>query len=106
MDSILDAPQYHDETPPTSTSSRSCGRAALYARTAATVTEDRPPEGQEDRTGLRKCYECMGKFTVKMGRIFEDSHAPMTHWLQAIHLMCSSKKGISTRQIQRTLGGA
>ena len=48
----------------------------------------------------------MGKFTVKMGTIFEDSHAPMTHWLQAIYLMCSSKKGISTRQIQRTLGGS
>jgi hypothetical protein len=30
----------------------------------------------------------------------------MTHWLQAIFLMCSSKKGISTRQIQRTLGGS
>jgi transposase-like protein len=25
-------------------------------------------------------------------------------WLQAIHLLCSSKKGISTRQLQRTLG--
>src|SRR5258708_3084231 len=27
-------------------------------------------------------------------------------WLQAIYLMCSSKKGISTRQLQRTLGGS
>jgi hypothetical protein len=27
-------------------------------------------------------------------------------WLQAIYLICSSKKGISTRQIQRTLGGS
>src|SRR5690606_13610617 len=38
--------------------------------------------------------------------IFEDSHAPMTHWLQAIYLMCSSKKGISARQLQRMLGGS
>jgi hypothetical protein len=38
-----------------------------------------------------------------MGSIFEDSHAPLHLWLQAIHLMCSSKKGISTRQLQRTL---
>jgi transposase-like protein len=62
--------------------------------------------GKKDRAGLRKCYECMGKFTVKVGTIFEDSHAPMTHWLQAIYLMCSSKKGISTRQLQRMLGGS
>ncbi len=27
-------------------------------------------------------------------------------WLQAIYLICSSKKGISTRQMQRTLGGS
>jgi transposase-like protein len=62
--------------------------------------------GKTTRIGLRKCYECRGKFTVKMDTIFEDSHAPMTHWLQAIYLMCASKKGISTRQLQRMLGGS
>jgi transposase-like protein len=60
--------------------------------------------GKTTRAGLRKCYECREKFTVKIGTIFEDSHAPMRYWLQAIYLMCSSKKGISTRQLQRTLG--
>ena len=39
-----------------------------------------------------------------MGTVFEDTHAPLRLWLQAIYLMCSSKKGISTRQLQRTLG--
>jgi hypothetical protein len=39
-----------------------------------------------------------------MGTIFEDSHLPLHLWLQAIHLMCASKKGISTRQLQRMLG--
>jgi transposase-like protein len=62
--------------------------------------------GKTTRIGLRKCYECGDKFTVKIGTIFEDSHAPMTHWLQAIYLMCSSKKGVSTRQLQRMLGGS
>jgi hypothetical protein len=47
---------------------------------------------------------CLKQFTVKVGTIFEDSHAPLRLWLQAIYLMCSSKKGISTRQLQRTLG--
>jgi len=38
-----------------------------------------------------------------MGTIFEDSHLPLHLWLQVIHLMCASKKGVSTRQIQRML---
>jgi transposase-like protein len=63
-------------------------------------------KGKSTRIGTRKCNECRKPFTVKVGTIFEDSHAPMTHWLQAIYLMCSSKKGISTRQLQRMLGGS
>jgi transposase-like protein len=60
--------------------------------------------GKTTRIGLRKCYACRKPFTVRMGSIFEDSHLPLRLWLQAIHLLCSSKKGISTRQLQRTLG--
>lgn len=60
--------------------------------------------GKTTRAGLRKCYACRKPFTVRMGTIFEDSHLPLRLWLQAIHLLCSSKKGISTRQLQRTLG--
>jgi transposase-like protein len=62
--------------------------------------------GKATRAGLRKCNECRKQFTVKIGTIFEDSHVPMTHWLQAIYLMCASKKGISTRQLQRMIGGS
>jgi transposase-like protein len=62
--------------------------------------------GKATRAGLRKCNECRKQFTVKIGTIFEDSHVPMTHWLQAIYLMCTSKKGISTRQLQRMIGGS
>lgn len=62
------------------------------------------PEGVEI-IGLRKCYACRGPaFTVRKGTIFEDSHLPLRMWLQAIHLLCASKKGISTRQLQRMLG--
>ena len=60
--------------------------------------------GKTTRAGLRKCYACRKPFTVRMGSIFEDSHFPLRLWLQAIHLMCASKKGISTRQLQRMLG--
>lgn len=59
--------------------------------------------GKTSRTGLRKCYACRETFTVRVGTIFEDSHLALHLWLQVIHLMCSSKKGIATRQIQRML---
>lgn len=59
--------------------------------------------GKTTRPGLRKCYACRKPFTVRVGTIFEDSHLPLHLWLQAIHLLCASKKGISTRQIQRML---
>lgn len=56
------------------------------------------------RPGLRKCGDCRKQYTVKVGTIFEDSKIPMHKWLMVIYLMCSSKKGISASQIQRTIG--
>jgi transposase-like protein len=58
--------------------------------------------GKTNRIGLCKCYACRKPFTVKIGTVFEKSHVPMRVWLQAIYLFSSSKKGISTRQLQRT----
>jgi len=60
------------------------------------------PEGVE-RHGLYKCAECRSQFTVRVGTIFEESKLPLHKWLQAIHLLCSSKKGISSHQLSRTL---
>ncbi len=59
--------------------------------------------GKSTRVGLYKCYACRKPFTVKMGTVMEASHVPMRVWLQAIYLLNSSKKGFSTRQLQRTL---
>lgn len=59
--------------------------------------------GKTTRPGLCKCYACRKPFTVRIGTIFEASHLALHLWLQVIHLMCASKKGISTRQIQRML---
>ena len=63
-----------------------------------------PMKGKSTRIGAYKCYACRKKFTVKIGTIFEDSHIPMRTWLQAIYLMASSKKGISSNQLHRTFG--
>ena len=56
------------------------------------------------RPGVWKCGGCREQFTVKVGTIFEDSHIPLHKWLMAIHLLCSSKKGMSSHQIHRSLG--
>jgi transposase-like protein len=61
-------------------------------------------KGKATRIGLYKCYQCRKQFTVKVGTVFEDSHVPMNIWLQAMYLLCSSKKGISSNQLSRTLG--
>jgi len=57
-----------------------------------------------ERLGLKKCYDCRKQFTVRKGTLFEDSPIKLHVWLQAAFLMCSSKKGISSNQLHRTLG--
>jgi transposase-like protein len=56
------------------------------------------------RHGLWKCYQCRGQFTVRKGTVFEASHLKLHQWFQAAYLICSSKKGISSHQLSRTLG--
>jgi transposase-like protein len=55
------------------------------------------------RHGLKKCGHCRQQFTARMGTVFESSHLPLHLWLQAAHLLCSSKKGISSHQLHRIL---
>ncbi len=55
------------------------------------------------RIGLNRCGPCKRQFTVKVGTIFESSHVPLHQWLQAVFLMVSSKKGISSHQLMRIL---
>jgi transposase-like protein len=102
--SILDAKCFHNE-------------AAAYTWVEARVWPEGPvcPHcggferiskmgGKSTRVGTYKCYQCRKPFTVKVGTVFEASHVPMRLWLQAMFLLCSSKKGISSNQLHRTLG--
>lgn len=101
--SVLNAPQFQSEQAafayveahlwPNGAHCPHCGEAERVGRL----------NGKSTRLGLHKCYSCKGHFTVRNGTIFESSHLPLHLWLQVIHLMCASKKGISTRQIQRML---
>lgn len=104
MASVLSEKHFHDE-------------AAAYAWVEARVWPEGPVcphcggtdriskmQGKSTRIGAYKCYQCRKPFTVKVGTVFESSHVPMTLWLQAMFLMTSSKKGISSNQLHRTLG--
>jgi transposase-like protein len=104
--SVLDAPHFHNEEAAFEYVERHLWPKGPKCPHCGNVDQKRIGrlQGKTTRTGLRKCYECRKPFTVRIGTIFEDSHLPLRLWLQAIHLMCASKKGISTRQLQRTLG--
>ena len=99
--SALFAPYFHDE-------------AAAFTELEATLWPNGPvcPRcgGTEritsvkgGRMGLRRCGPCKRQFTVTVGTMFEASHVKLNLWLQAVYLMCSSKKGISSHQLMRTL---
>ncbi len=60
--------------------------------------------GTATRPGLYKCYACRKQSRVTVGTVFESSHVKLHVWLQAMYLICSSKKGISSNQLARTLG--
>ena len=51
-----------------------------------------------------RCRGCEKQYTCRSGTVMEDSPIPMMHWCRAFWLACSSKKGISAKQIQRTTG--
>lgn len=73
------------------------------------VVKIEPNEAKKVRKGLYRCKDCRkakrsAQFTVTVGTIFEDSHIKLHVWLQAIVLLCSSKKGMSAHQLHRQLG--
>ena len=56
--------------------------------------------------GKWQCASCGYQFTVTAGTIMHDSHLALRKWFLAIYFMCESKKGMSARQLGRTLGVA
>lgn len=75
-----------------------CGR-----RETATRLEPRPGSKRPVRAGVWQCKSCRQQFTVSTGTIFERSHIPLHKWLLAIHLMASSREGISAYRLMREL---
>src|SRR5471032_1719609 len=101
--SVFDAPHFQTEAAAFAYVEASLWADGRVCPHCGVLSESSPMKGKTTRIGLYKCYACRKPFTVRMGSIFESSHLPLHLWLQVIHLMCASKKGIATRQIQRML---
>src|SRR5882724_289724 len=102
--SILSEPQFHNEE-----AAYAYVEARIWPRGPVCphcggVERNSKMGGASTRIGVYKCYDCRKPFTVKIGTIFEASHIPLRLWLQAIFLIASSKKGVSSNQLHRTLG--
>jgi transposase-like protein len=114
MASILNEPYFHDEAAafkaleaivwPNGPTCPHCGAVDRIGRLEGVRSKPskKHPEGIV-RHGLWKCYHCKGQFTARKGTVFESSHLELRQWLQAAFLMCSSKKGVSSNQLARTL---
>ena len=100
---ILTAPHFQDEAAAFAFVEAALWPNGPFCPHCGEAERVRRLQGKSTRPGLFKCNSCGQQFTVRVGTIFESSHLPLHLWLQVIHLMCASKKGVSTRQIQRML---
>jgi transposase-like protein len=71
-----------------------CGETENFARL----------HGKSHRPGLFHCNSCEQAFTVTVGSVMERSKIPLCKWVLAYHLMAASKKGMSSKQLERMLG--
>lgn len=99
--SLLSAPYFHDEAAAhTLVEEIVWPTGPVCPRCEGT---DRITRVNGARIGLYRCGPCERQFTVKVGTVFESSHIPLNQWVQAVYMMASSKKGISSHQVMRTL---
>jgi len=104
--SVLSKPYFHDEAAAFTFVESILwpeGPVCPHCGAVDRITAIKPNIEKRVRMGLKKCGHCKGQFTVRMRTIFEESKLPLHKWLQAIFLMCSSKKGVSAHQLHRTL---
>jgi len=109
IDAVFDEARFHDEDAarkhletirwPNGPVCPHCGASGRVCRIESQSKE----KGKGARPGLRFCGDCRKQFSVTVDTVFEDSKIPLHKWMLATHLLCSSKKGISSHQLSRTL---
>ena len=88
-------------------SERACETFFRRIRWPDGVTCPRCGTGSPYYTASLSKWECKGcryQFTLTSQTIFHGTRTPLQKWFIAIWLVCSSKRGISGKQLQRTLG--
>lgn len=73
-----------------------CGNDKVY------VNKTRPWTWQCTKCGPNK--RSPYRFSLYVGTIFENTNYPLRTWFKVLHLMLTSKKGISALQIHRMIG--
>ena len=61
----------------------------------------------ESRAHHWQCKQCADdgyRFSVLVGTIFENTNKPLRDWFRVMHLMLTSKKGVSALQVMRYMG--
>ena len=104
--SVLSRPYFHDEAAAFEHLEAVVWGGEARCPKCGTVGEaKRIPANPEKRVrhGLWRCTACKKQFTVKVGTVFEHMRIPLYKALQAVHLMVSSKKGVSAHQLHRIL---
>jgi transposase-like protein len=102
-DSILSAAYFHtEEAAYAFVESRLWPDGAICPK-CGVIGNSHKMQGKSTRLGVYKCRDCRKPFRVTVGTIFEASHIKLNIWLQAIFLIASSKKGISSNQLHRSL---
>jgi transposase-like protein len=104
--SVLSAPHFHDEAAAFERVEKVIwpdGPVCFHCGCTGRISSIKPNPEKRVRYGLKKCGDCKKQFTVRIGTIFEESKLPLHIWLQAMHLMCASKKGVSSHQLHRVL---
>lgn len=51
-----------------------------------------------------ECKKCSHRTTLKSGTVMQSSKLPFQHWFIAMHLITSTKKSFSAKEVQRQIG--
>jgi transposase-like protein len=104
MNSILSAQYFHDEQAAYDFVEARLWPNGPVCPKCGSIGKHYLLNGKSTRIGVRKCRDCRKPFRVTVNTVFESSHIPLRVWLQAVFMIASSKKGISSNQLSRMLG--
>jgi transposase-like protein len=104
MTSVLSAKHFHDEAAACEFLEARVWPQGPVCPHCGGIDRISKMQGNSTRIGVYKCYHCRKQFRVTVGTVFEASHVKLHLWLQAVALLSSSKKGISSNQLHRVLG--